>query len=106
MKKASKFSKEVEYCEEYPDLRDLFTRAGNIQELDILKKRIKECDFEDIDFPDDAIDFFYEERKKNLMYNVKANKSDDIENRDDVDMKGRGHADLYSKLLTINRPNF
>ncbi len=106
MKKLSDFEQGVIWCEEYPELRDYFTYAGNIQELDVLKQRILAKEDTEKEYDKDVIEFFYKERKKNLMRAVKINKSDDWEDRDKVDMQGRADGDLYSKLLTIHRPNF
>lgn len=106
LKSFKDFKKETDWCKRYPEVRDYFVYAGNIQELDVLLDETEENDeFDDI--PDEVVKFFYNERKKNLMNAVKVDKSDDKDNPDLIDMKGRADGDLYSKLLPYhqNRPN-
>lgn len=105
-KKEDKFNKQVEWTKRYPEVRDLFTYAGNIQELDALKSTFDNPEQCEKKYDKDVIDFFYNERKKNLLYGDTVNKSDDINDPDGDDMKGRANCDLFAKLVPTNRPNF
>lgn len=100
------FDKAVDYSKRYPEVRELFTYAGNIQELDALKDRFDGEDFAEKKYDKEVIDFFYNERKKNLLYGNVSGKSNDLNDPDGLDMQGRAECKEYSKLIPTNRPNF
>lgn len=100
------FNQAVDWCKRYPEVREVFSYAGNIQELDAIKANFLD-DKDNLEkYPEDAIAFFYDERKKSLRYGADINKSDDLYDPDNIDMKARFIDDVYSKYaFPENRPN-
>ena len=101
------FEQAVDWCKRYPEVREVFSYAGNIQELDAIKDNFLD-DKDNLEkYPEDAITFFYEERRKSLRFGADINKSDDLYDPDNIDLKGRMITDIYAKYaMPDNRPNF
>lgn len=99
------FEKAVDYANRYPELRNFFTYAGNIQELDVLKDDLYDENIDDKKYDKEVIEFFYNERKKNLLYGTQVNKSDDKNDPDGKDMEGRAKCRIYANLEPTYKPN-